>query len=132
MVVELATEQQLKLFHYYCCDNCQRVSRLLGYTNSFAFIELIPCHTSLLWCLLNWCPQNTLMYVIIRKINLKLICQSNNFIGSTSLVLKKKNMKKKLIMTKNMDNNTQPMRVSSVHSDIAMAQLSGSVMSCYC
>lgn len=67
------------------------------------------------------------MYVIIRKINLKLICQSNNFIG-----FEKKIMKKKLIMTKNMDNNTQPMRVSSVHSDIAMAQLSGSVMSYYC
>lgn len=67
------------------------------------------------------------MYVFIRKINLKLIYQSNNFIGS-----EKKIMKKKLIMTKNMDNNTQPMRVSSVHSDIAMAQLSGSVMSCYC
>lgn len=30
------------------------------------------------------------MYVIIRKINLKLICQSNNFIGS-----KKKNYEKK-------------------------------------
>lgn len=117
----------IKTLSLYCCDNCQRVSRLLGYTNSFDFIELIPCHTSLLWCLLNWCPQNTLMYVIIRKINLKLICQSNNFIGS-----KKKIMKKKLIMTKNIDNNTQPMRVSSVHSDIAMAQLSGSVMSCYC
>lgn len=67
------------------------------------------------------------MYVFIRKINLKLIYQSNNFIGS-----EKKNYEKKLIMTKNMDNNTQPMRVSSVHSDIAMAQLSGSVMSCYC
>lgn len=67
------------------------------------------------------------MYVIIRKINLKLICQSNNFIG-----FEKKIMKKKLIMTKNMDNNTQPMRVSSVHTGIAMAQLTGSVMSCYC
>lgn len=68
------------------------------------------------------------MYVIIRKINLKLICQSNNFIGS-----EKKNYEKKTHNDEEYGkNNTQPMRVSSVHTGIAMAQLTGSVMSCYC
>lgn len=95
-----------KLFHYYCCDNCQRVSRLLGYTNSFDFIELIPSHFTapvLVWCLIKRC--HVCNHLIIRKIDLKSICQSNNFINSDKI------MKNKPILTKSMDNNTQPMRL---------------------